>query len=138
MNKKKLIILLAASMLMLGSCNKANKTDSGDSSGNNPSSSSSEPGPGTSESDPPAPQIEHQSPFVSTVENPSQLRQYRDEFDMMVEDFSSATPTGETTGLFNSPFLRTLVDSNDVNEPTSPDAAIYKMATSAATSRHSS
>ena len=133
MNKKKLIILLAATSLMLGSCFKSSsKTESGESSGNNPPSSSSEPGPGTSESDPPeppAPQIEHQSPFVSTVENPSQLRQYRDEFDMMVEDFSSATPTGETTGLFNSPFLRTLVDSNDVNEPTSPDAAIYKMAT---------
>ena len=73
--------------------------------------------------------IDHQDPFIRTIENPSTLRAFKDGFDTMIEDFSGATPSGTTTGLFNDSFLRVLVDSNDTNEPTSPDAAIYKMAT---------
>ena len=77
----------------------------------------------------PAPTVNHQDPFVRDVTDPSLTRAYRDEFDEMIEDFSSATPTGETTGAFTGSLLRVLVDSNDTNEPTSPDASIYKMAT---------
>ncbi|MBR0295208.1 MAG: hypothetical protein IJQ67_04810 [Bacilli bacterium] len=77
----------------------------------------------------PAEVIVHQDPFVTQLENPSTLRDYNKDFDAMVEDFSSNSPTGETTGVFNDPFLRVLVDSDDPGEPTSPDAAIYKMAT---------
>ena len=75
------------------------------------------------------PAINHQDPFVRTVTDPSLTRSYREEFDEMIEDFSSETPTGTTTGTFNKPLLRVLVDSQDINEPQSPDAAIYKMAT---------
>ena len=73
--------------------------------------------------------INHQDPFVSTVTDPSVTRDFRDDFDEMIEDFSGATPSGETTGVYNNNTLRVLVDSEDAGEPTTPDGAIYKMAT---------
>ena len=75
--------------------------------------------------------ITHQDPFVTQVENPSLTREFNEEFDEMVEDFSSATPSGTlgTGSVFNKSFLRVLVDSENAGEPTTPDAAIYKMAT---------
>ena len=75
--------------------------------------------------------IDHQDPFVGTVTNPSETRAFREEFDGMIEDFSGATPSGTTTGVYNKSFLRVLVDSADEHKPTSPDASIYKMATGA-------
>ena len=61
-----------------------------------------------------APVVNHQTPFVTTVENPSVTRAYNEDFDAMLEDFSSETPNGTTTGVFNKSFLRVLVDSEDV------------------------
>ena len=127
MKKKSLLILLATMGLLLSACG-----------GKKPSSESSEQGQSESETSEPAESdsesgggetINHQAPFVSQLENPSTTRQYRDEFDGMIEDFSSATPSGQTTGAFTDPFLRVLVDSKDGDEPITPDASIYKMAT---------
>ena len=75
--------------------------------------------------------IHHLDPFVTQVENPSLTRDFNEEFDEMVEDFSSANPSGTlgTGSVFNKSFLRVLVDSENEGEPTTPDAAIYKMAT---------
>lgn len=75
--------------------------------------------------------ITHLDPFVRSLENPSQTRAFNADFDVMVEDFSGATSSGEfgKGGALAQSHLRVLVDSQDQNEPTSPDAAIYKMAT---------
>lgn len=120
MKKKSLLILLATMGLLLSACG-----------GKKPASESSEQGQSESETSESGggETINHQAPFVSQLENPSTTRQYRDEFDGMIEDFSSATPSGQTTGAFTDPFLRVLVDSKDGDEPITPDAAIYKMAT---------
>ena len=123
MKKKSLIALLAVASMILVGCGKGKKPSSSETSETEPPTEETSTGGETSGGE----QVTHQNPFVSTVENPTTTRQYREEFDEMIEDFSSATPSGETTGEFNKSFLRVLVDSADVNEPTSPDAAIYKM-----------
>ncbi len=117
MKKKNLIVLLASMGLLLASCGKQPEPEP-----------EPEPGPEPVE---PTEGIDHQSPFVKTVENPSVTRAFRDDFDLMIEDFSSETPSGEksTSAVYNKSTLRVLVDSEDVDEPKSPDAAIYKMAT---------
>ena len=125
MKKKSLIALLAVASMILVGCGKGKKPSSSETSETEPPTEETSTGGETSGGE----QVTHQNPFVSSVENPTTTRQYREEFDEMIEDFSSATPSGETTGEFNKSFLRVLVDSADVNEPTSPDAAIYKMAT---------
>ena len=109
MKKKNLIILLASLSLLLASCGKKSNDNPGDDDGGNV--------------------INHQSPFVTVVENPSQTRAFDENFDYVLDDFSGETLNGTTTGVRNESFLRVLVDSNDRNEPTTPDAAIYKMAT---------
>ena len=76
----------------------------------------------------PDPVIPHDDPFVTTVENPSSTRNFREDFDLMIEDFSSANPSGTTTGSFTNSVLRVLVDSEDKNEPKTPDASIVKFA----------
>ena len=138
MKKKKLLILLATAALLMSACTPRKKPAS-ESEGpeSEPGISEPETEPATSEEETePAeseeetePAIEHQDPFVTTVTDSSATRQYRPEFDAMVEDFSGATPSGTTTGEFTDPFLRVLVDSEDEYEPQTPDAAIYKMAT---------
>ena len=104
--KKQNLLVLLASLGMLTACG------GGNGGGTTP------PGPET---------IPHDQPFVTTITDPSETRQYREEFDLMVEDFSGETPSGTTTGEFKKSFLRVLVDSEDPNEPKTPDASIYKI-----------
>ena len=133
MKKKSLIILLASCGLLLGACGKGKTSESiSGSEGGKSEPGSSETTPSetsesgnTSEKE----EMKHQAPFVSKVENPSNTREFKAEFDEMVEDFSGAFATGTTTGVYGKSFLRVLVDSEDDGEPTTPDAAIYKMAT---------
>ena len=134
MKKQNLIILLAALGLGLAGCNNQPQPTPSSSTEPTPTSSteptptsSTEPEPSSSAQ--PEPSIVHQDPFVTTVTDPSNVRNFREEFDTMIEDFSGETPSGTTTGVFNKSFLRVLVDSEDEGEPTSPDGAIYKMAT---------
>ena len=69
----------------------------------------------------PTPGIEHLDALVSDIENPSKTREYKSDYDEMLDDFS-------TTGNVDST-LRVLVDSAPGrNFPDTPDGAIYKVA----------
>ncbi|MBP5216303.1 MAG: hypothetical protein J6038_00525, partial [Bacilli bacterium] len=125
-NKSLLLLLVSAGMLMTA-CNPTQPSSStpssdtsipsGDSSSSIPSSDSS----GRGET------IPHMNPFVKSIENPSATRKFDDRFDLMADDFSGATINGTTDGVINPSTLRVLVDSQDPNQPKSPDAAIYKI-----------
>ena len=67
------------------------------------------------------------NPFVKSIENPSATRKFDDRFDLMADDFSGTAINGTTDGVINPSTLRVLVDSQDPDQPKSPDAAIYKI-----------
>ena len=73
--------------------------------------------------------INHQDPFVTTIENPSATRNFDSRFDEMADDFSGSNPVGETEATIAPSKLRVLVDSSNSHKPNSPDAAIYKIGT---------
>ena len=119
-NKKLLAILLAASLMLVGCGSK--KTEP-----------TPEPTPGPT----PGPTVEHQSPFVRDVAQGTLLREYKEQFDVMVDDFSSATLKGTLTGgAKNEGILRVLVDSANDDKPTSPSASIYKLGSTTFESAH--
>lgn len=126
MKKSQLLITTLMAALMLSACGKTSSSPSASSS----SSSNSNP-PSSSSVTPPGPVIEHQNPLVSALPEDAVTREYKEAFDTMVNDFSSATLLGETNNgvVSNSGILRVLVDSDHSNFPTSTDASIYKMAT---------
>ena len=120
MKNKSLLLLLAASVLVLGGCGKKKGGESEPKSDESQQESESTPGGET---------INHQDPFVSTITDPSTLRNFDARFDEMVDDFTGENTNGTTTGSLHASTLRVLVDSNDANEPKSPDASIYKVGT---------
>ena len=127
MRKSKSLALLVVSALFIGACTPANGTSSSDSSGSASASGTSSIGSSSSSSSSSSEVvIEHQNPFVSEIETPSALRDFDERYDAMGDDFSGAAINGTTTGEQTPSFLRTLVDSSDVNEPISADASIYK------------
>ena len=126
MKNKSLLILLATSILVLGGCGGKKTPSSSESSGD---TSETEETESTGGSETSGEEINHQSPFVSTIAEPSVTRAFDERFDEMADDFSGSTLNGQTTGSLNSSMLRVLVDSDDANEPKSPDAAIYKIGT---------
>ena len=71
--------------------------------------------------------INHQDPFVTTIENPSATRSFDARFDEMADDFSGSNPVGVTEATIAPSKLRVLVDSSNSHKPNSPDAAIYKI-----------
>ena len=73
--------------------------------------------------------INHQDPFVTTIEDPSATRNFDVRFDEMADDFSGSNPVGETEATIAPSKLRVLVDSSNSHKPNSPDAAIYKIGT---------
>ena len=87
----------------------------------------------TQPSVPDVPVVEHQDPLVRDVEDGAALRNYKSDFDSMVDDFSGATlqGTNENGSVVTHDKLRVLVDSANDDFPESPDEAIYKMATGA-------
>lgn len=84
-------------------------------------------------SDSDVPVIEHKDPLVRDVEDGASLRNYKSDFDSMVDDFSGATLQGSNDKgvVVSHDKLRVLVDSANDDFPESPDEAIYKMATGA-------
>ena len=75
-------------------------------------------------------QVNHQAPLVKQLLEGTQTREFDEEFDMMVEDFSGSM-LGTTTGTAQtSGVLRILVDSENGDFPGSNDASIYKCARS--------
>ena len=140
MKNKSLFLLLATSALVLGGCG-GNNPDPSSTTPSTPSTTSETTSENTSETTSETTSeetsntsegevIEHQTPFVSTIENPSALRNFDERFDEIADDFTSEQINGTTTGTVTSESkLRVLVDSKDVYEPTTPDRAIYKMGT---------
>ena len=143
MKNKSLLMLLATGALLLGACSGGGSDDPSSSTTSASSAtsqtSSSEPvststsEPSTSTSDPSSSSasetIIHQDPFVRTIAEPSALRNFDERFDEMADDFTGANINGRTDGVLNPSTLRVLVDSEDTNEPQSPDASIYKVGT---------
>ena len=125
MKKRTLLPVTILAMLALVACNPTQPSSSQPSSSSETSSSetSSEPTPSSSEEG-----INHQDPLVADVED-AFTRPYNAEFDTMVDDFSSTTINGEGTGEILNNRLRVLVDSNNGDFPSSPDASIYKVGT---------
>ena len=117
MNKKKLLYVLALSVLPLSAC-QSKGSDS-------PSAAPSEDTASPSED-----RAGHQDPYVKTLPSGAATRNFKDGVDAMVEDFSVGTLAGELTGGAEAEnHLRVLVDSANEDFPDTPDAAIYKMAT---------
>lgn len=101
MNNKKLLSLVALSAMIFVGCGPKN------------------------------PPVNHQNPLNRNVPEGAVTRTFKENFDLMVDDFSGNTLAGNMTGSAveeNSGFLRVLVDSENDDFPSSPDAAIYKMA----------
>ena len=83
------------------------------------------------ESSTPEEQVKHQDPLVGNLADGALTRKYKEAFDTMVDDFSGESLVGSTEGgvVSSHPRLRVLVDSANGDFPSSPDGAIYKMAT---------
>ena len=117
MKNKKLLTLLIAGGMLLAACGGGGKKT---------------PTP-TPTPTPSVTPVAHQDPFVRNVEEGTLLRSYNEQFDVMVDDFSSENLKGELDGERNQGVLRVLVDSEtgEGEFPNSPDAAIYKTASAA-------
>ena len=125
MKKKTLAYLLLGVMAISGcefSKNSSSSPVTPSSTGEKTSSSVSSNVPGTnnSSSSSTSDGITHRDPFETDIENSSKTRDYKSDYDEMVEDFSTNGNQKNT--------LRVLVDSETMLANT-PDFAIYKMAT---------
>ena len=67
-------------------------------------------------------QITRLTPFVTVLASSSNLREYRDGIDHMINDFSADTADSKS-------YLKVLVDETANPAPTTGDAAIYKIGT---------
>ena len=129
MKNKKLLALLLAGGMMLAACGGSKKKVD--------PTPTKQPTPTPTPTPSPTAQVEHQSPFVRDVAEGTLLRSYNEQFDVMVDDFSSNTLKGELVGgERNEGVLRVLVDSQNEDYPESPDASIYKLAAAQFGSAH--
>lgn len=128
MKGKKLIWLLplSAAMLLAG-CNPG--TEEPASSDVTPTTSET-PAPSSSENPSSEEGVTHRAGFNRSLAEGAVTRSYDERFDKIVEDFSGETPNGTTTGSLHDGVLREVVDSNLTSFQNSPDAAIFKMASS--------
>lgn len=123
MKKSQIITtMLMAGMLLAGCSNKPGNTSNTE----NPTTSN----PGTTTTTP-TPSMEHQNPLVRDLAEGALVRDYKEDLDTMVNDFSGASLVGETeNGVFsNHGTLRVLVDSQNEDFPGDSEVSIYKMAT---------
>lgn len=131
MKNKKLLALLLLVGLGLTGCNKPGPSSSSEAGDSSEQSSET-----SSESEDSQEVVDHQDPFVNEVAQDVLLRTYNEQFDLMVDDFSSQTLNGTLTGTENQNLLRVMVDSEHDNYPCSGDASIYKTAAPLFTSSH--
>ena len=124
--KKKTLAYLLLGVMVISGCeftkNSSSSPVTPSSTGEKTSSSVSSNVPGTnnSSSSSTSDGITHRDPFETDIENSSKTRDYKSDYDEMVEDFSTNGNQKNT--------LRVLVDSETMLANT-PDFAIYKMAT---------
>ena len=124
--KKKTLAYLLLGVMAISGCeftkNSSSSPVTPSSTGEKTSSSVSSNVPGTnnSSSSSTSDGITHRDPFETDIENSSKTRDYKSDYDEMVEDFSTNGNQKNT--------LRVLVDSETMLANT-PDFAIYKMAT---------
>ena len=133
MKGKKILGLLCLSAgLLLASCSPSEPGPT--SSEVPPASSSSELPPESSSEVPPdtssAEQVTHRGGLNKTLAEGAITRTYDERFDAIVEDFSGASLLGTTDGTSHAGYLREVVDSELESFQNSPDAAIFKMASS--------
>ncbi len=116
---------------ILAACSPENKPDQSSSS-SSPSSSvissststSSSSSSSSSKTDP----VTHRAGLNKTLAEGAVTRNYDERFDTIIEDFSGETMLGSSDGVAHKAYLREVVDSNLESFQTTPDSAIYKMA----------
>lgn len=121
--KKFLGLLTLSASMLLASCG------GGDTPASSTPGSSPEPTPSTSSSVTPTP-AETIPALNKTQAEGAVTRDYDERFDKAVEDFSGESISGTTTGTLHSGILREVVDSSLPSFPSTPGAAIFKMASS--------
>lgn len=131
MKKAKLLLTSLLAVSFITSCNPTTPSTSPSTS---PSSSITTPSSSSSSTVTPSSSssstIEHRKDFVTELADGAVLRDYKSQFDTMVNDFSSDSFVGETTGKkIDKSYLKVLVDSQTESFPSNDDASIYKMAT---------
>lgn len=73
--------------------------------------------------------IEHREDFVKNIASDAITRDYDERFDVIVEDFSSASSiAGTTTGHTSSAFMRSVIDNQLDSFPGDAGSALYKAA----------
>ncbi len=130
------VMLPLAAGLILAGCNNDKGSSSSDAGGDNTSSSTPAPvDPGDSSSSTPTPTpvdpVQHRDGLNKTLADGAITREYDKRFDEEVEDFSGESLLGVSDGVSHKGILREVVDSNLTSFQNSPNAAIYKMASSA-------
>lgn len=130
------VMLPLAAGLILAGCNNDKGSSSSDAGGDNTSSSTPAPvDPGDSSSSTPTPTpvdpVQHRDGLNKTLADGAITREYDKRFDEEVEDFSGESLLGVSDGVSHKGYLREIVDSNLTSFQNSPNAAIYKMASSA-------
>ena len=128
--------MLASGLIMVG-CDKKNKNVEPTPDPTPAPTPDPTPDPGPDPGPGPGPTVVHQDPFVRDVAAGTALREYKADFDAMIDDFSGENLNGELTGgARNEGLLRVLVDSENGDYPNSPDASIYKQASAAFYAAH--
>jgi len=113
MKKAKLLLTSLLAVSFITSCNPTTPSTSPSTS---PSSSITTPSSSSSSTVTPSSSssstIEHRKDFVTELADGAVLRDYKSQFDTMVNDFSSDSFVGETTGKkIDKSYLKVLVDS---------------------------
>ncbi len=122
MKKSKLILSFAMLLFIVVSLAGCNKRTTENTTAEPPvTTTAEEPPVTTTEEEPPV--VSHLENFVRELQEGAQTRNYNENFDELLEDFSSAS-AGNLSAR-----LRVVVDNLVEAAPKSEDASIYKMAT---------
>lgn len=141
MKKSKILLVSLMALTTLAACGKSNSSSEASSSSqpftSTPTSETSSNNTTTSSSTTPSSssttttsediKIDHRQDFI-VEDKDAFTRAYKSQFDEMINDFSSETLLGETTGKINPSHLKVLVDNETKSFPSNTDASIYKMA----------
>lgn len=126
MNTKKIMPIVLLTALMLGGCKKPADDTTSDPSEDIITTPSEDIDDTPSEDT--TGEVDHKAPYVVEVPSGAVTRNFNENFDLMVDDFSTETLQGTLEGVENEGVLRVLVDSDNEDFPGSDDASIYKIA----------